>query len=125
MEGAVFAGLHRDGQVSHTALDALQRCFALHRHIFVESALTMDGIQLPHRGLNNASVLDMQLRGQMVCPNHLQPWGLSSVSDQVCSHAVMMRRPSGAKGGLGGVEVDAAVHQLHVFPLVKVWAASS
>ena len=27
-KGAVFAGLHRDGQVGHTALDALQRCFA-------------------------------------------------------------------------------------------------
>ena len=34
---------------------------------------------------------------QMCIRDSLQPWGLSSVSDQVCSHAVMMRRPSGAR----------------------------
>lgn len=72
-KGAVFAGLHRDGQIRHTALDAFQRSFALRRHVFVQGALTVDGIQLPHRGLNDAPVLDVQLAGQMVCPNHLQP----------------------------------------------------
>ena len=70
-KGAVFAGLHRDGQVGYTALDALQRCFALHRHIFVEGALAVDGIQLPHGGLNNASVLDIQLAGADGLPEPL------------------------------------------------------
>ena len=58
-KGAVLAGLHRNGQVGHTALDAFQRSFALHRHIFVQGALAVDGVQLPHRGLNNASILDV------------------------------------------------------------------
>jgi len=35
--------------------------FILYSHIFVQSALTVGGIQLPNRGLHNVSVLQMQL----------------------------------------------------------------
>ena len=35
-------------------------------------------------------------KGTQMCIRD-RPLGLSSVSDQVCSHAVMMRRPSGAR----------------------------
>ena len=114
-EGAVFAGLHRNGQVGHTALDALQRCFALHRHIFVEDALAVNCIQFTHRGLNNAPVLDVQLAGADGLSEPLAALGLIlgiRPSLQPCGHDAAAIR---GKGGLGGIEVDAAVHQLHIF----------
>ena len=114
-KGTVFAGLHRDGQIGHTALDAFQRSFALHRHIFVEGALAMDGIQLPHGGLNNAPILDVQLPGADGLPEPLAALRLIlgvRPGLQPCRHDPAAIR---GKGGLGGVEVDAAVHQLHIF----------
>jgi len=114
-EGAVFAGLHRDGQVGHTTLDAFQRSFALHRHIFVEGALAVDGVQFTHRGLNNAPVLDVQFAGADGLPEPLAAMRLIlSVRPglQPCGHDPAAIR---GKGGLGGIEVDAAIHQLHIF----------
>ena len=99
----------------YTALDAFQRNFTLHRHIFVEGALTVDGIQLPHGGLNNASVLDMQLAGTDGLPEPLAALGLIlgvRPCLQPCGHDAAAIR---GKGGLGGVEVDAAVHQLQTW----------
>ena len=87
----------------------------MHRHIFVEGALAVDGVQLPHRGLNNASILDVQLAGADGLPEPLAALGLIlgvRPCLQPCGHDAAAVR---GKGGLGGVEVDAAVHQLHVF----------
>ena len=115
-KGTVFAGLHRDGQVCHTALDAVQRSFALHRHIFMEGALAVDCIQFTHRGLKNASVLDMQLARTDGLPEPLAALGLIlgvRPGLQPCGHDAAAIR---GKGGLGGVEVDAAIHSWDQFP---------
>ena len=81
----------------------------------MEGALAVDGVQLPHRGLNNASILDVQLAGADGLSEPLAAPGLIlgvRPCLQPCGHDAAAIR---GKGGLGGVEVDAAVHQLHVF----------
>ena len=65
-------GCHRNGQIRHTRpLMPSREVSLLHRHIFVEGALAVGGIQLPHRGLENATVLDVQLAGADGLPEPL------------------------------------------------------
>ena len=78
----------------------------------------MDCIQLPHGGQNNESDQSMcSSWGRSGLPEiHLQPLGISS---RCPTRFAAMRSLSGGHRGervsLGGVEVDAAVHQLHIF----------
>ena len=75
----------------------------------------MDGVQLPHRGLDNASVLDVQFPRADGLPEPLAALGLIlgvRPGLQPCGHDAAAIR---GKGGLSGVEVDAAIHQLHIF----------
>ena len=114
-KAAVFARCHGDGQVGNAPADASQHSFILYSHIFVQSALTVGGIQLPNRGLHNVSVLQMQLARADGLPEPLASLRLILGVRPGLQPRRHQAAPIGCLRGLGGVKVDAAVHQLHLF----------
>ena len=116
-KSAAILALGGDGhaEVSRPAANAFQSRLAFHADILVEYTGAMGGVQFPDGGLDDPAVPNVQLPRADGLSEPLGPMGLVADAGPGLHPGGHDPAAVGRLEGLGGIEVDALVHQLDVF----------